>query len=48
MSKKPKRLGRPPVKDLRQCLPFRLKGSLVEKCRAKGRAWLEKLITRSP
>jgi uncharacterized protein (DUF4415 family) len=36
--------GRPLAKDKRQPLPFRLKGSLIEKCRRKGREWLERLV----
>lgn len=39
-----KTLGRNPIADKRQPLPFRLKAELVEKCRDKGRDWLEKLI----
>ena len=47
MSAKKKTIGRPLVKDRREVLPFRLKGSLVKKCRGKGRDWLESLIRRA-
>ena len=47
MAAKKKRPGRPEAKDKRQNLPFRLKGTLVEKCRRKGREWLESLIRRA-
>ena len=39
-----KRRGRPLAKDKRQPLPFRMKGTLIEKCRRKGREWLERLV----
>ena len=44
MPAKKKGPGRPEAKDKRQVFPFRVKGSLVDKCRRKGREWLEKLI----
>ena len=47
MPAKKKGPGRPEAKDKRQNLPFRLKGTLVEKCRLKGREWLESLIRRA-
>jgi len=47
MSKEKKRLGRPWASDRRKVLPFRLKGSLVEICRARGREWLESLIEKA-
>jgi hypothetical protein len=47
MTTKKRGRGRPKSKDKRQPLPFRLKGSLIEKCRLRGRDWLEALIKRT-
>tara|TARA_R110001599_G_scaffold183595_2_gene376941 strand:- start:93 stop:245 length:153 start_codon:yes stop_codon:yes gene_type:complete len=45
--KQTKPRGRPIAEDKRQQLPFRLKGSLVAKCKEKGQQWLEALIFES-
>ena len=44
MEAKKKTRGRPVATDKRQVFPFRVKGSLVEKCRIRGRDWLERII----